>query len=134
MKLEIRRHLKARRPRVRCNFESKIVGTLVTEPMAVSYSSHNRGKRASPRAEIIAFSWPLFKHWLMPRRRRDYCNISPDWPTSKKIAYEQTSSLTSDVSVVHVRESNSPRTILIFLPWSLCNLKIKEVIIKKNYI
>lgn len=54
--------LKAR-PRARCNFESKIVGTLaVTEPMAVSYSSHNRGKRASPRAEIIAFSWPLFKH------------------------------------------------------------------------
>lgn len=41
---------------------------------------------ASPRAEIIAFSWPPFKHRrrLTPRRRRrDYCD-TPGWPTSRR--------------------------------------------------
>jgi len=48
------------------------------------------GKGASLRAEIIAFSWLLFKQrttaYVLRRRWRDYCNTPPaNWPTSQRI-------------------------------------------------
>jgi len=81
-------------PRARCNFEKRIVGTSDGDRAhgRESYTRITTGKGASLRAEIIAFSWPLFKQRTMAymqrrRRQRDYCNTPPaNWPTSKRIS------------------------------------------------
>lgn len=73
------------------------------------------GKGASPRAEIIAFSWPPFKQRetaYMPRRRGDDAIIAtrrqPTWLTPRRIAISSSSRYrASDITpAIHAREFN----------------------------